>query len=87
MIKRIQEIKKEINETTEISLKFFGSEFKKFVEKLEDSIKEFNAESVKITRALVEKSKLFEEYQEKTEKIKGQNVVSYEISCVLKPGF
>ena len=75
MIKRIQEIKKELNETTEISLKFFSTEFKKFIEKLETAIKEFNAESVKIKRDLVEKDKILREYQEKTENIKEEYTI------------
>jgi len=73
-IKRVQEIKKEVKETTEASLRFFDAEYKKFIEKLTIAIKEFNEESVKIQRDIIETTKVLKEYDQKAKAIKSEYI-------------
>ena len=74
-IKRIHKIKDEIKETTEVSLNFFGREFEKFQEKLEETVKAFNSESVKITKELVIACGELEKIQKETKDIKDEYTI------------
>jgi len=75
-IKRIQKITETIEETSKIGLKFFSDEFGKFINNLEDAVKTFNDEAVKVKKELYQSIKQLEEFEEKVEKLKEEHEAS-----------
>ena len=71
-IKRIQEIKKEVEETTEVGLKFFEAEFGKFIKRLSGLINSFNEESVKVKKEIVLSIQELEKIEEETKTLREQ---------------
>ena len=74
-LKRIQEINKEIQETTKVGLGFFTREFEKFNEKLSDAVKKYNEEAVSIQKELIKEAQVLDDVTKKTKGIKKEYTI------------